>query len=200
MLQSGIGLIGPITPGNMGVPAMPDGSQLPAAPDPNTRDKILYSTFADAWRVTDTTSLFDYDPGKSTETYTDRSYPSDAARAVLNEAIASPDPNQQAAAQSACAGLTDPDLASECEYDVVATGDTGFAQQYQVTQDLYDSGIVVGTPPPPPTPGGVTGATKVVQLSHLQSATIGPDNTVYASIDDSSQQPQLIAFDPVLAP
>ena len=69
-------------------------------------------------------------------------------------------------------------------------------------QDLYDTGIAAPTGPPseaPSTPGPVIGATKVTELSHLQSATIGPDNTVYASIDDATGAPQLIAFDPVSA-
>ena len=88
--SSGVGLLGPITPGGMGVPALPDGSQLPAAPDRPTRDTILYGPFADAWRVSDSTTLFDYDPGKSTATYTDRAFPSDVDRAALEAANASP--------------------------------------------------------------------------------------------------------------
>ena len=162
----GIGLIGPITPGGMGVPALPDGTQLPAAPDFETRHSILYGQFADAWRVTDASSLFDYDPGKSTATYTDKNFPSDVDDADLHAAMASPNPQQQAAAQSACSSVTDADLVSDCEFDVYATGDTGFAQQYAATQDLYDSGIKPptlgppGSPGAPPTSGPVVGAQK----------------------------------------
>ena len=122
----GIGLLGPITPGGIGLPALPDGTQLPAAPNAEARDKTMYGQFADAWRVTVATSLFDYDAGKSTETYTDRNFPSDADRHELDAALASPDPTQHAAAESACSGITDPDLKDECEYDVYATGDFGF--------------------------------------------------------------------------
>ena len=198
---SGGGLLGPITPGGMDVPALPDGTQLPAAPDTETRDNILYGQFADAWRVTDSTTLFDYDPGKSTETYTDRSFPSDADRTALEAALASPDPTKQAAAQAACAGLTDTDLQSECEYDVFVTGDVGFAQQYTVTQDLYDSGISGPTPGPPASPGSVTGAQQVTGLKplDLQGAAIGPDNTLYVSIDDASGAAQLVAVAPASA-
>jgi hypothetical protein len=203
LTSGGMGLLGPITPGGMGVPALPDGTQLPVAPDTETRDKILYGQFADAWRVTDATSLFDYDPGKSTETYTDRNFPSDVARQALESALASPDPNQLAAAQSTCAGLTDADLLSDCEYDVFATGDDGFAQSYAAILDLYDVGIVPSTPGPPatslPSPGGVVGAQQVVALQDLQGATIGPDNTLYVSIDDSSGAAQLLAVDPTSA-
>lgn len=196
---TGGGLLGPITPGGMGVPALPDGTQLPAAPDTETRDSILYGQFADAWRVTDSTTLFDNDPGKSTASYTDKSFPSDADRTALEAALASPDPTRQAAAQAACAGLTDTDLQSECEYDVFVTGDVGFAQQYAVTQDLYDLGISGPTPGPSASPGGVVGAQQVVALQDLQGAAIGPDNTLYVSIDDSSGAAQLLAVDPTSA-
>ncbi len=198
--SSAAGLLGPITPGGMGVPALPGGSQLPAAPDRATRDTVLYGQFADAWRVTDTTTLFDYDPGKSTATYTDRAFPSDVARAALEAANASPNPDQLAAAQSACAAVTDPDLLSDCEFDVYATGDDGFAQAYAATQDLFDAGINYAPASPAPSPAGaVTGAQKVVELQDLDGATIGPDNTVYVSITDSSGSPQLLAIDPVTA-
>jgi hypothetical protein len=198
LLAHGIGLLGPITPGYMGVPALPDGTQLPAAPDTETRDKILYSTFADAWRVTDATTLFDYDPGKSTATYTDKSFPSDTDRHALEAALASPDPDQQAAAQSACAGLTDADLQTDCEYDVFATGDAGFAQSYGAVQDLYDSGISGPTPVPQPS-GIVTGVQKITDIQDLDGSAIGPDNTLYVSVTDSSGAPQLLAVDPVSA-
>ena len=198
LLAGGTGLLGPITPGNMGVPALPDGTQLPAAPDFDTRHSILYGQFADAWRVTDASSLFDYDPGKSTASYTDHNFPSDADDAALTTALASPDPSQQAAAQSACAGVTDADLLSDCEFDVYATGDDGFAQQYQATEDLYDSGISAASAPPA-TFGPVTGAQKVAELQDLDGSTIGPDNTIYVSITDSSGAPQLLAIDPTTA-
>ena len=196
--SSGMGLIGPITPGGMGVPLLPDGTQLPPAPDFETRHTVLYGQFADAWRVSDSTTLFDYDPGKSTASYTDHNVPSDADDAALAAAIASPDPNQQAAAQSACSSVTDPDLLSNCEFDVYATGDDGFAQQYAAQQDFYDSGIA---PPsvPPATPGAVSGAQKVVESQDLMGATVGPDDTLYVSIDTSSGASDLLAIDPTTA-
>ena len=193
--SGGRGLMGPITPGGLGVPALPDGTQLPVAPDFATRHNIVYGQFADAWRVTDQSTLFDYDPGKSTESYTDRSFPTVANDQLLDNAIASPDPNQRAAAQQACASVTDADLLSDCTFDVTATGDAGFAQQYTIEQDFYDNGVATQTAPPA-SPGGVVGATEVTELSHLQSATIGPDGTVYVSIVNSSKQPQLTAIDP----
>ncbi len=72
---SGVGLLGPIVPGGLGVPALPDGTRLPAATDRHARHTVVYGRFADAWRVTDSTTLFDYDGGKSTATYTQKGYP-----------------------------------------------------------------------------------------------------------------------------
>ncbi len=196
--SSGMGLLGPITPGNMGVPALPDGTQLPAAPDTETRDSIMYGQFADAWRVTDATSLFDYEAGKSTASYTDRNFPSDTDRAALNSALSSPDPARQAEAQDACAGVTDTELQSDCFFDVYATQDDGFVQQYVAQQDLYDSGIALATLPPS-SPGGVTGATKVVELQDLMGTTIGPDGTLYVSMDTAAGANELLAVDPSTA-
>src|SRR5262249_42231633 len=119
---SGVGLLGPITPGGMGVPALPDGSQLPAAPDKPTRNSILYGRFADAWRVTDASTLFDYDAGKTTASFTDRNFPTDVQLAALDSLPAS----ATGPAAAACAPITDPDLNADCEFDVAATGDAGF--------------------------------------------------------------------------
>ena len=185
----GVGLLGPITPGNLGVPALPDGSQLPAAPDFATRHATVYGQFADAWRVTDSTTLFDYDPGKSTATYTDRSFPS----LQQDQAVASFSPNAQAAAATACASVTDAELQPECVFDVAATGDDGFALQYSAQQDFYDSGIA--TPPPNSSPG-MHDATKVTDLANLTGAAVGPDDTVYLSVDDGQGNARILAVDP----
>ena len=73
--DTGVGLDGRSAPG-LGVPRLPDGTALPQALDRHEAYAALYQRFADAWRVTDTTTLFDYDPGKGTTTYTIRDYPS----------------------------------------------------------------------------------------------------------------------------
>jgi hypothetical protein len=202
----GMGLLGVITPGGLGVPALPDGSQLPDTTDFTTRHDLVYGQFADAWRITDATSLFDYDPGKSTATYTDRSFPTLADDQELSGALASPDPNAQAAAQSACGGITDPELASDCQYDVFATGESGFAQQYALQQSFYNSQPTQTLPPqtaPPQTPQGsiaaATGVLKITDVQSLDGSAIGPDNTLYVAISDSSGAPSLLAVDPITA-
>jgi hypothetical protein len=202
----GVGLLGPITPGNLGVPALPDGTQLPAAPDAHTRFQAVYGPFADAWRVTDASSLFDYEPGQSTATFTDRSFPSEADAA----AQASFPPDAVAAGEAACVNVTDPELHPECVFDVAATGDAGFATEYESEQGLFDSGLKPSPSPSPgsspalpsaslPTPNsspGMHDALKVTDLANLTGAAVGPDDTVYLSIDDGQGNAQILAVDP----
>ena len=54
---------------------LPDGAIL----DPKLSPSDLDGVFADAWRVTDATSLLDYGPGQTTATFTDQSFPFAAA-------------------------------------------------------------------------------------------------------------------------
>ncbi len=195
--SDGTGLLGPIVPGGIGLPALPDGTLLPAAPDAAARLQTMYGPFADAWRVTDATSLFDYAPGTSTATFTDRNYPADAP----SPAPASFPPDMVAAADSACASITDQELHDECTFDVTATGDDGYATSYVAeqdmfaNQDLYDSGIA---PAPSPTPGasGMAGAVTVTQATDIQGSALSPDGSVVdLSIDTAAGKPQLVAVD-----
>ncbi len=97
------------------------------------------------------------------------------------------------------AAITDPELHPECVFDVAATGDDGFADQYAAQQDLYDSGIAT---PPPASPTAITSsagmhdATKVTDLANLTGAAVGPDDTVYLSVDDGQGNARILAVDP----
>ena len=95
--------------------ALPDGTVLPQP----VSDDDFYQEFADAWRVTQATSLFDYGPGQSTATFTDTQYP----REVLTLADFPPDLVSAAAALAAAAGITDPSLAAAAEFDYISMGD-----------------------------------------------------------------------------
>ena len=58
------------------LPSLPDGTSLgPRPPTLHQRYLDLYKRFADRWRVTPATSLFDYAPGTSTDTFTLKSWP-----------------------------------------------------------------------------------------------------------------------------
>lgn len=93
----------------------------------------LYRQFGDSWRVTPAESLFDYAPGQSTATFTDRSFPNSIF--TLN-AIAPADLN---AAVNTCeeAGV-EAALMDGCVFDVAATGEPSFANAA-----LYAVGDVV---------------------------------------------------------
>ena len=83
----------------------------------------LYGAFADAWRVTPASSLFDYAPGYSTDTYTDRNFPRAAVSldmlpaALVTEATRIVDE----------AGITDPVHRAAAILDIALSGDPSYA-------------------------------------------------------------------------
>lgn len=90
--------------------------QLPVA-------KADWQTFADAWRISQSESLFSYLPATDTTTFTDTAFPYTEARA------ANLPPADYAAAKQVCAGaeVGDPALLEACILDVATTGDPQFA-------------------------------------------------------------------------
>ena len=136
------GIMGPIAPGNW-LPALPDGTQLGPRPTglPERYDQ-LYRTFADAWRVTNATSLFDYDPGLSADSYDVPRWPEFAPNNCTappvpdGSSAGSPAPMDLADAQALCRAVVAPDRQANCVADVAATGDAGFAEAYLVTERL----------------------------------------------------------------
>ena len=98
----------------------------------------LYHTFGDTWRIAQSASLFDYAPGTSTETFTDRTFPD---RIVTVDDLTSA---QRAAASITCAayGVTASVPLDDCLLDVGLTGDPALA-----TGSAEDQGILSGTPP-----------------------------------------------------
>ena len=83
----------------------------------------LYGQFMDSWRITDAESLFTYDSGQSTATFTDTTFP-DALRTVADLTA-----EQRAMAERVCAaaGITEPAELDECLFDVGFSGDESFA-------------------------------------------------------------------------
>lgn len=123
-----------LVPRGSWLPALPDGTPFgtPPASLPQ-RYQELYEKFADAWRVTAATSLFDYAPGTDTATFTldewPRFTPQSQSCAIAGQTPASP-VTPQAAAQ-ACAGIADPNQKADCIFDVTFTGHRGFAEGYK---------------------------------------------------------------------
>ncbi|WP_052050848.1 VWD domain-containing protein [Leptolyngbya sp. KIOST-1] len=83
----------------------------------------LYRQFGDSWRVSASESLFDYAPGQSTETFTQRNFPSQFP-SLLGVA---PAQIQAATRQCQQAGVNEWMLEG-CVFDVAATGQSDFVQ------------------------------------------------------------------------
>ncbi len=142
------GLIGAIPDGSW-LPKLRDGSALGPMPESlHDRWTDLYETFANSWRVTDRTSLFVYEPGTSTATFTDISWPGGNPPCPSKPEVTIPGapvltgmPVAQAA--QICQRVTEPDLNENCVFDVAATGDEEFAQGYLFAQELRRRGTAV---------------------------------------------------------
>lgn len=89
--------------------------------------KTIQTVFADSWRITNQTSLFVYENGKNTDSYTDRTFPKSFG--VL-------DAEKLKWAEGACqaAGITRQPELGNCIFDVGITGDTRMAQSALLSQ------------------------------------------------------------------
>lgn len=94
-----------------------DGSVLDA---PDVED--LHGDFADAWRVTDETSLLHYEDGESTETHTDRDFPR------VHASLDTLDPEARAEAEAVCTdyGISESAAYDACVLDLALTDDPAF--------------------------------------------------------------------------
>ena len=129
------GIMGAIARGSW-LPILPDGTNLgPRPASLHQRYIDLNQTFADAWRVTDKTSLFDYAEGTSSKTFTNPNWPSETPPCVLpQEPVATPgDPG---IAKELCQKLNDQNRVENCIFDVTLTGEPGFAKAYLVNQQI----------------------------------------------------------------
>lgn len=137
------------------LPSLPDGSSLGTKPESAAdRYQVLYEKFADAWRVTDETSLFDYEdygPGTSTATYTLDEWPRNNPQSCAIEGESSAEPASAEVAAQACANVVSAVQRADCEFDVMVTGEVGFGKSYEVAQRFTP--VPLGWYPPPP-PGG----------------------------------------------
>lgn len=143
------GIMGQIAPGSW-LPAIPDGeggleSLGPKPQDMHERYVALYETFANAWRVTDETSLFDYAPGTSTATFTKPDdWPRENPTSCVIEGEPLAQPVNVSVAQEHCSKIVDNNRRANCEFDVAVTGHPGFAETYQLTEQLQP-GLTVTT-------------------------------------------------------
>jgi hypothetical protein len=136
---------------------LPDGTTLS---QPLSFD-TLYDTFASAWRVTTLTSLFDYGPGESTQTYTNLDFPpapvslSDLPQSVVDQA-------EQAVA---ALGITNPIDQQNAVLDYILAGGGAAQEDADSTRNDTSTSNIQITPAPPTPYLGVTGETGVTTIS-----------------------------------
>jgi FtsP/CotA-like multicopper oxidase with cupredoxin domain len=125
------------------LPALPNGANVGPMPvSLGDRYTTLYRTFADAWRVTAKTSLFVYEPGTSTDTFTDRNWPAEKPPCKLLPQFEIPGANPPRRgidvkdAERICSRVTIDGLRQDCVFDVATTGDKEFALGYEQMQEL----------------------------------------------------------------
>jgi len=139
--SSAVGLLGPASPELFMLPALPDGSVLPQANNYEEYQAQVYGVFEDAWRISQATSLFDYAPGTSTDTYTLSDFP------ALEDALTLDDfpSTDYDAAAAQCASLGNETLMLQCIYDILATGNVGFAEVYEQAATIIETGALPST-------------------------------------------------------
>ncbi len=131
------GIMGAIPQGSW-LPALPGGTSVGTIPALNQRHAILNQTFANAWRVNDKTSLFDYAPGTSTATFTLVEWPARDGSCVVPNHPRPAKPLDQARAQEICRPVAGKARSADCAFDVAATGVPDFAKAYLLTQRIEE--------------------------------------------------------------
>lgn len=128
------GLMGHIGGGEW-LPRGGDGSNYGPRPvSLADRATVLHGKFADSWRVTDRTTLFDYDIGQSTKSFTDPAWAlSSSCRKSALPAPLVREPASLDAAKLACAALQDKVAREQCIFDVQVMNDTAVVKAYLLT-------------------------------------------------------------------
>jgi hypothetical protein len=188
--KDAVGILGPVSLGDA-LPALPNGTALHATTAPAATYKYEYQTFASAWRVTTSDSLFTYAAGTSTTSYNYPGYEPEGGPPPVPT-----DPAALAASAATCAAIIDVELHDDCVYDVTATGDTGFAAQYAQT----DAFVMKGATSPGATttpPSGALLHALLPNVNNLAGSAVGPDGTLYVLVyQASANASSIIAVDP----
>ena len=124
------------------LPTLPNGATVGTMPESlQERWVALYQRFANAWRVTDETSLFVYAPDTSTATFTDEDWPAGEPPCTMKPqfelpGVPAPAGIPIAEAEQICQAVTIDALHRDCVFDVATTGDEVFAKGYVFAQEL----------------------------------------------------------------
>jgi len=117
------------------LPRLSNGSALGAMPAAlHDRYVDLYVKFADSWRVTDKTSLFDYAEGTSTATFTNKKWPTENGPYAGSGPVAKP--LGRKIALLACRDIAGKNEKADCVFDVMVMGHVGIAKGYQLNQKM----------------------------------------------------------------
>ncbi|HVS80397.1 MAG TPA: hypothetical protein VHE60_01525 [Pyrinomonadaceae bacterium] len=130
------------------LPLAPNGSSFGSAPASLAdRHVLLNHKFADAWRVTKTTSLFDYAPGTSTDDFTNREYPPIPGESCRLAGAARPpvEPMKPELARRLCSAIKDKVVFENCVFDATVTGDAGVVKAYLRSLKLREN-ATIGVP------------------------------------------------------
>jgi hypothetical protein len=131
------GLAGNVPQGNW-LPRLPSGA--PVGPMPaalHARYVTLNKTFGNAWRVTNSNSLFDYARGTSTATFTNAAWPVENAKSCKVPNVKTIPAISVAAAEEACKSISNETLHSSCVFDVQTTGITRLVDTYAITERVH---------------------------------------------------------------
>jgi lysyl endopeptidase len=132
------GIMGAMANGSW-LPRLANGSNIGALPAAmNQRYSDLYGVFANSWRVTAATTLFDYAPGKGTTSFTNMSWPSQTEPCVVKGMVNKVEPLNQALAAKVCAKIEDKTAHQNCITDAQTMGDAAVAKIY-LKQQMFDA-------------------------------------------------------------
>ncbi|MGR0187650.1 Calx-beta domain-containing protein [Azospirillum aestuarii] len=140
---------------------------------------VLYGSYADGWRVSQQTSLFDYGQGETTASYTDRSFP----RQVLSVDSLPAALRERAEALLDAAGITDPALRQAALLDVALTGDASFLKGATQTNAPTQQSNTSNAPAAAPV---ITIAARTATVTERNSGSTNVVFDVYRTGDSSA--------------
>jgi hypothetical protein len=122
--------MGPVIAGDW-LPRAPDGTSFGPLPTSlHDRHLLLNKKFANAWRVSTTSTLFDYAAGTSTLDFTDANWPPESGHPCKTTLTSRPPVKrmQPELAKAVCRGIKDKALLANCLFDVTVMGDGGWPE------------------------------------------------------------------------
>ncbi len=118
------------------LPRLPDGTAFGNMPTSlHDRYVQLYGKFADSWRVTDKTSLFDYAEGTSTATFTNKAWPTESGPYVAGTGPVA-QPLGRNVAMQACRDVAGKNEKADCVFDVMVMGNKNIAKGHLLNQKI----------------------------------------------------------------